>query len=545
MSRFQQAFSTVELLVALIIAAALLGSGYQLYTVVLRDSSGAQRRSEASGIAYSLMRESEASTTSPCSTLTSSLSLPSYSTLPSATANLSITCPYGTSSAISMVSVTVGYDESGPQQVTRSITYRNNPANSTIGNGPSTTYSVDATQSVTFNWSPVAGAESYTVSYTKNGSLTTVGDINATSYKVNTSRNDSVSFHVSATNHTGGSPVTTVNVTIPSTVACTLKNGWVPYGNPYGPATFTKTSAGVVVLSGLIKSGSTAADVTVCTLPEGYRPATNQWFSLPTSSDSTKIRLDIHDNGDVRLYGAGSWVSLDGINFQTGDQLSDFTQTRTYNGWLSFKNADARWASPAYMVDSVGRTRIQGMIYNGTTANGTVELTVDPAMKPYKYQHWPAQNACTTTMLYHGFDDVNYSVLAKGDSCTSLGKSINIFTYPYTYSGWNLLSLSNGWTSYEIPESRFPSPRYSNKASDGIVMLTGLARPGNLGVIGTIPGNLGLCPSSRQIYAAIASDAYARIDIEAGTPSGGCNVLFIAGTGPWVSLDGIAWVGTV
>lgn len=124
MSRYDSGFTAVELLVTIIVAMLLLGSGYQLYTTVLRDSGGTQRRASADNAAYQLMRQYQANTTKPCTTSSATPSVPSTADLPGSTATVTISCPYGSSSNISLVSVTVTYNNPEQQRVTRAISTR-------------------------------------------------------------------------------------------------------------------------------------------------------------------------------------------------------------------------------------------------------------------------------------------------------------------------------------------------------------------------------------------------------------------------------------
>lgn len=132
--RQHEGFTAVELLVALVVGVLLLGSGYQLYTTVLRDSSDSLRRSQASGVAYQIIRQNQKNLTTPCTTATSTPTVPANSGLgSSATAELKITCPYNiynpdhslnTASNISLMSVTVTYQTPTQQKVTRAIAIR-------------------------------------------------------------------------------------------------------------------------------------------------------------------------------------------------------------------------------------------------------------------------------------------------------------------------------------------------------------------------------------------------------------------------------------
>lgn len=128
MIRRNQGFTAVELLVAIIVGALLLLSAYQLHTNVIHQATDAQRRSQASNVAYDILRQYQANTTmitSPCTTHTGTPTVPSYSGLVGATAAVAITCPYSGSPDLSLITVTVNYNTSGQtQQVYRAITTR-------------------------------------------------------------------------------------------------------------------------------------------------------------------------------------------------------------------------------------------------------------------------------------------------------------------------------------------------------------------------------------------------------------------------------------
>lgn len=127
MRHYQQGFTAVELLIALVVGTLLLMSAYQLHISVLHDATDAQRRSQASNVAYDILRQyqtNSAMVTIPCTTHTSAPTVPSYANLSGATATVAVTCPYGGSSPdLSLVTVTVNYNASGQtQQVYRAIT---------------------------------------------------------------------------------------------------------------------------------------------------------------------------------------------------------------------------------------------------------------------------------------------------------------------------------------------------------------------------------------------------------------------------------------
>ncbi|HMS93402.1 MAG TPA: prepilin-type N-terminal cleavage/methylation domain-containing protein [Candidatus Saccharibacteria bacterium] len=62
----QSGFTTVELLIALFIAAIFLGAGHQLYNAIVQDSGEARQRAQANNIAYNMLRRYADSAPSVC-----------------------------------------------------------------------------------------------------------------------------------------------------------------------------------------------------------------------------------------------------------------------------------------------------------------------------------------------------------------------------------------------------------------------------------------------------------------------------------------------
>ena len=131
MKKRLQGFTAVELLVALVVGSLLFLSAYQLHLNVIRQSSDAQWRSVASNVAYDILRtwasDGYGMIWSPCypdSYSGSSVDIPSYANLSGASASVAVTCPYGSSSDLSLLSVTLSYNVNGrTQQVYRAITF--------------------------------------------------------------------------------------------------------------------------------------------------------------------------------------------------------------------------------------------------------------------------------------------------------------------------------------------------------------------------------------------------------------------------------------
>lgn len=115
----EQGFSAVELLITLFVAAAFLATGYQLYYTVLERSGQLRLRAIAANIAYDKLRFYAAKATAPCTSKTNTTlgpTLPANHGLGSASINVSLNCPYGTSSDVTRVDVRISYGAATNQE---------------------------------------------------------------------------------------------------------------------------------------------------------------------------------------------------------------------------------------------------------------------------------------------------------------------------------------------------------------------------------------------------------------------------------------------
>jgi hypothetical protein len=102
-----------------------------------------------------------------------------------------------------------------------------------------------------------------------------------------------------------------------------LQNGWVNYGTPYGPGRYRKLVSGLVIMDGLIQSGTIGA--AAFTMPVGYRP-------MPQADGSSRIlifqlaigggtytegaRIGSADGNFVPTAPAAvAWISLSGVAY--------------------------------------------------------------------------------------------------------------------------------------------------------------------------------------------------------------------------------------
>jgi len=115
-------FTAIELLVTLFIAAAFLVSGYQLYAVIIKDGNDAQKQAKASNFAYDYLQRYKASATNPCTAAVPMAdTVVEVNGLSNVTATVSISCPFGTTSATSKIAVDIKYGV--PQQTISNSTY--------------------------------------------------------------------------------------------------------------------------------------------------------------------------------------------------------------------------------------------------------------------------------------------------------------------------------------------------------------------------------------------------------------------------------------
>jgi prepilin-type N-terminal cleavage/methylation domain-containing protein len=392
--------------------------------------------------------------------------------------------------------------------------------------------------SVTFSWGKLATAASYTFEYQINGGSWITGFSNqpTRTFTVTTATHkDVVNARVTATNSIGTSGYGTSSVTIPLWTPFNLLNGWINYSPQFSTAGYTKTSSGLVVLKGMIRAGSG----NIATLPPGYRPSA--YIMFENSTNSAGGRVDIQSDGTVRLsVGSNAWYSLDGISFMPSG--TSFTAPGFSGGWLNYSpgSGDPNWQNAGYMLDSLGRVQLTGLIRSGTTTSPTAMFNLPTSFRPPEYLHILNNNAGSA--WHFGIDNLG-NVLAKGGSNTY--SSLQAMFYPTgrttgtsCTTQWCGLPFQNGWKHYGAP---YAVPQYT-KSADGVVMLKGLLNGGTsaTAVIATLPANF--CPAEQLLFATISNGLWARLDI-ARNPNGSCTIY--PGTGAstsWFSLDSIRFI---
>ena len=381
---------------------------------------------------------------------------------------------------------------------------------------------------VDISWQSASYASVYDVDYRLNGGAwqSAATNLTATSYKLTEAiNNDTVSVRVIARNNTGSSTYATKDTRIPLWSPLPLEGTWTRYSSNYSPAMYSMTSAGFVVIKGMIKASAAAQGSTIAQLPAKYQPTGRLFFGNTTNSNASS-RVDLWEDGKIVFMDGGNtaWYSLDSIRYTAKSAPYTRTTPTLLNGFTNYGGA---WAPASYVKDSAGRVVIQGLLANGTRTNGTVIFSIPAASRPSQYMHFPSRSGT----FHHLGIDATQGLLAKGDGTGAY--SINVAYLPGSYSGWINLPLSNGWANYS--GSGFTTPQYT-KTSDGVVHLKGLVASGTLGAaIATLPP--GYRPAERLLMQTPAAGAHSRLDVWANgqiTAHGASNT--------WVSLDGISFI---
>ena len=132
--RRESAFTAVELLVTLFVAAAFLVAGYQLFSVVVREGGATRAEAKAANYAYELLRRYSTYADAPCTTQTPlNNSTATVDGLVNVRTTVTITCPTINSSSVSKIEAIVRYND--PQQTVRYGTYVSAAENSSLMNG--------------------------------------------------------------------------------------------------------------------------------------------------------------------------------------------------------------------------------------------------------------------------------------------------------------------------------------------------------------------------------------------------------------------------
>lgn len=397
---------------------------------------------------------------------------------------------------------------------------------------------------VVFTWEPVPNATSYVVEYRVNGGTVTTRTIQGNNKDdlrqgINgIQRKDTASIKVKARNSTDESIWGTASYTIPDFYPCQLVNGWTNYGDVFAPAGFTKTSAGLVKMKGLIRSGNTAAGTTVCTLPPGFRPADTLVFSVSNANEQS--RVDVYPDGRVVVltnHTSAAWLSLDEIQFIASGSGYSWTNVSFQSGWYNYGGI---YAPVQRTTDSAGRTQLQGLARPGSFNNCNTPLASNvPSQSSWAI--WAAYAANSELQINGSFN--NLYTNTSNQVLSSCNNPSNWQSFQASYyagsssgDGWKTFSLQGGWSRYS---TSYVDAQYT-RGNDDLVTVRGMIRngctSGNNCVIATLPE--GYRPKDTLIFTGVSNGAYGRVDVQ---PNGNIVPVGIP-SNAWLSLDGISFM---
>lgn len=126
MPKTESGFTVIELLISIVVGLLFIISANQLYGAVIEDTGTARERAIASNLAYLNLKSYTSFASNPCTSYTPSPqpTIPSDSGLSSATAEVTITCPYSSQPSaqnISKINSIIRYGN--PQKVVTHATY--------------------------------------------------------------------------------------------------------------------------------------------------------------------------------------------------------------------------------------------------------------------------------------------------------------------------------------------------------------------------------------------------------------------------------------
>lgn len=412
----------------------------------------------------------------------------------------------------------------------------------------------DSTNGVTFNWQMSSPAATYTIKYQLNGGSWTTAATNTTNTYFNMPmttiyNGETIALQVTATTQAGSSPAGTATITTPVWNRLDYINAWYDYSSynntsGYANGAYTKTSAGLVILRGLIKNFLGTSSGIVAVLPPAYRPAARLLFSTSSAGSSSDVvaRVDVDAGGNLIVdVGSAGWTSIDGVAYlpaAANGGIPTTAVTTFANGWVNYNGG---YLPLQYATDGAGRTVTEGLVANGTFTDETLIASLPTSVLPSLYMHIAEIGGGNSASII-GIDNgqrtaTNFGIVSKGIGTNSFLGTNAVF-YPSSYAGWTNLTLQNGWVYYTSP-AYYSTPQYT-KGSDGVVSLKGLIKSGT-GTSGTIITTLpvGYRPSARLLYGTVSgSQVYTRFDI---LPTGDIMIVGTANSG-WLSLDNIHFV---
>jgi hypothetical protein len=401
----------------------------------------------------------------------------------------------------------------------------------------------------TFQWLS-NNAYTYLVSTQINGgSWSTPQSMTGTTLGVSAPPGATINIKVTAVNDSGNSATTTYSTTQDIFTDMDLEGSWTSYSstNWYSPS-FTRTTAGVVELRGLVKNGSG----TITTLPTGFRPSKRVILTTLSGSSNSIARVDVDTDGTVTWMAGGdnSWVSLDGLNFMSSsfDASTNWTYPTLLcpsgctTAWTNYSGGTSTYGKLQTGVDGMGRAQVYGILSTPSPyppANYSSIATLGSAYSVSTNDIYPD---LASSNVFASYGVISNTLQFR----TNLGVSWKTFAAMYYPSGssasWTSIPLSNSWVPYNSAGSGYSQPQFTESA-DHIVTVRGLVKSGTVTsgtTIGTLPS--GAHPATRLIFVVAGYNGTAEIPVRLDILTTGAIIInFTGAANNYLSLANISF----
>jgi len=323
--------------------------------------------------------------------------------------------------------------------------------------------------------------------------------------------------------------------------------------DPGVPFWVTKSSSGVVTIEGVASGVAIASsNVVLGTLPVGYRPATEEWYTAEYNGGRTPSV--VRTNGEIvspnPLVSGDAYLSLSNVMFLEASVASAMTWTTPalLNSFTAVSGATPQWA-----VDSHGDVWLRGRVQRASAwADSTAIFNIPAPYRASEGQHHSAQsqtgygyasvvaNGDITARHSGTVNDGFLSLAGMVYSPASLDSSYSLMGADYSQA-YGDIPFQNSWNHYGFGW-RLVGVR---KRSDGLVMLRGLVASGSIGApIFWLPRSL--WPAQGAVMReAVSVGVSGRLDVRSGHGTDGARPgpYAAVGSNSWFSLDGACWQG--
>lgn len=302
----------------------------------------------------------------------------------------------------------------------------------------------------------------------------------------------------------------------------TPSGSFVNFGQAHHKLCVTKSSIGIVVISGLVAGAASGA---ICTLPAEFRPDHKQL--IPVLSNGAVARVEITTAGVVSLFsGSATYTSLENIMFPAAG-VATWTPITFSAGWASYHTIDGSFPVAAYWRDPLGGVWFDGLVRQ--TSPGTLGADSNICVLPFGknlQSHYPTIGNSVFGTLHLTDGATTTTAVAKAGTQTAWVSLARLMFPDRTVADtWHVQMdyYLNSWIKYV---GVFPPTRLMIR-QDGIVITDGLVANGTVNATvalgtsqilperGSLPDvrfGLNNFISGKMVMLAAANNAIARTD---------------------------------